>query len=107
MEICHTHIRAERVERLLRGALQTSHSAYQDVSGHLGFMAPEGVSEGFRPDVGTLASRPDLVDRRGQVLATDIKTFSLFAEPKRISRVDEAIEKLALVIPNQIGRAHV
>ena len=40
------------------------------------------------------ASRPDIVDRNGEVLATDIKTASLFAEPRRIVDADEAIEKI-------------
>lgn len=46
------------------------------------------------------ASRPDLVDRNGEVLATDIKTASLFAEPRRIVDIDEAIEKLQTVLPD-------
>ena len=46
------------------------------------------------------ASRPDIVDRNGEVLATDIKTSSLFAEPRRIVDADEAIEKLATVLPD-------
>lgn len=46
------------------------------------------------------ASRPDIVDRNGQVLATDIKTASLFAEPRRIVDIDEAIEKLQTVLPD-------
>ncbi|RVD65314.1 penicillin-binding protein 2, partial [Mesorhizobium sp. M4A.F.Ca.ET.029.04.2.1] len=45
------------------------------------------------------ASRPDIVDRNGEVLATDIKTASLFAEPRRIVDADEAIEKLSTVLP--------
>ncbi|MDK9696337.1 MAG: penicillin-binding protein 2 [Siculibacillus sp.] len=44
-------------------------------------------------------ARPDLLDRNGEVLATDVKSASLFAEPKRILDVDEAIEALATVIP--------
>nr|WP_244636747.1 penicillin-binding protein 2 [Limoniibacter endophyticus] len=46
------------------------------------------------------ASRPDIVDRNGEVLATDIKTFSLFGEPRRIVDADEAIEKLMTVLPD-------
>ncbi len=44
-------------------------------------------------------ARPDLLDRNGEVLATDVKSASLYAEPKRILDVDEAIEALATVIP--------
>ena len=47
----------------------------------------------------TLASRPDLVDRDGRLLATDIRTASLFAEPRRVVDVDEAVERLAEVLP--------
>lgn len=44
--------------------------------------------------------RPDILDRNGEVLATDVKSSSLYAEPKRILDVDEAIEALASVIPD-------
>ena len=46
------------------------------------------------------AARPDILDRNGEVLATDIKTSSLFAEPKHILDVDEAVEALATVLPD-------
>ncbi len=45
------------------------------------------------------ASRPDILDRNGEILATDIKTASLFAEPRRIEDVDETVEKLGTVLP--------
>lgn len=45
------------------------------------------------------AARPDLVDRNGEILATDIRTASLFAEPRKILDVDEAIELLSTVLP--------
>ncbi|NVK33745.1 MAG: penicillin-binding protein 2 [Rhodobacteraceae bacterium] len=45
------------------------------------------------------ASRPDLVDRHGEILATDIKTASLYAEPRRILDVDDAVEGLMRVLP--------
>ena len=38
--------------------------------------------------------RPDLVDRNGEILATDIKVMSVFAEPRRIIDKDEAVELL-------------
>src|SRR5438874_3166642 len=45
-------------------------------------------------------ARPDIVDRNGEVLATDVKAPSLFAEPRRIIDKDEAIELLTGVMPD-------
>jgi cell division protein FtsI (penicillin-binding protein 3) len=45
------------------------------------------------------AARPDIVDRNGVVLATDIRTVSVFAEPRRIIDKDEAVELLTAVLP--------
>ncbi|MBZ9799500.1 peptidoglycan D,D-transpeptidase FtsI family protein [Mesorhizobium sp. ES1-4] len=64
---------------------------------YLGFQTPD-LSGG--PQSRVTASRPDIVDRNGEVLATDIKTASLFAEPRRIVDADEAIEKLSTVLPD-------
>jgi len=43
-------------------------------------------------------ARPDILDRNGEILATDVRTPSLFAEPQRIIDVDEAAELLTAVI---------
>ena len=45
-------------------------------------------------------ARPDIVDRNGVVLATDVKTPSLFGEPRRIMDKDEAIELLTAALPD-------
>lgn len=47
-----------------------------------------------------VATRPDILDRNGELLATDINTVSLYAEPRRIVDADEVVEKLASVLPN-------
>ena len=47
-----------------------------------------------------VASRPNIVDRNGLLLATDLNMVSLYAEPRRIIDADEVVEKLASVIPN-------
>jgi cell division protein FtsI (penicillin-binding protein 3) len=73
---------------------------YAAIAGRLvyfGLLEPEGPSG---PVSRVTASRPDIVDRNGQVLATDIKTASLFAEPRRIVDADEVIEKLSTVLPD-------
>jgi len=45
-------------------------------------------------------ARPDILDRRGEVLATDVRMPSLFGEPKRLIDVDEAVELLTAVMPD-------
>ncbi|WP_375409616.1 peptidoglycan D,D-transpeptidase FtsI family protein [uncultured Methylobacterium sp.] len=47
----------------------------------------------------TTAIRPDIVDRNGEILATDIRTVSVFAEPRNIYDKDEAVELLTAVLP--------
>jgi cell division protein FtsI (penicillin-binding protein 3) len=45
-------------------------------------------------------ARPDILDRNGEILATDVKAASLFGEPKRLIDVDEAVELLNAVMPD-------
>jgi cell division protein FtsI (penicillin-binding protein 3) len=45
-------------------------------------------------------ARPDIVDRNGAILATDVKAASLFGEPRRIIDKDEAIELLTATVPD-------
>jgi cell division protein FtsI (penicillin-binding protein 3) len=47
----------------------------------------------------TATARPDILDRNGMILATDVRTPSLFAEPRRIIDLDEATELLTAVVP--------
>jgi len=51
------------------------------------------------------AARPDILDRNGAVLATDVKVMSVFAEPRRIIDKDEAVELLTAVLPEVDARA--
>lgn len=46
------------------------------------------------------AARPDIVDRNGDILATDVKMVSVFAEPRNIIDKDEAVELLTAVLPD-------
>ncbi|MBN8935918.1 MAG: penicillin-binding protein 2 [Rhizobiales bacterium] len=43
-------------------------------------------------------ARPDILDRNGLILATDVRAPSLFAEPRKIIDVDEATELLTAVL---------
>src|SRR5271170_6651257 len=51
-------------------------------------------------DQAASGARPDLLDRNGQVLATDVRTLSVFAEPNRIIDKDEAVELITAVLPD-------
>ncbi|CAN7344829.1 penicillin-binding protein 2 [Rhizobium sp. LjRoot98] len=63
-----------------------------------GLAQPEMVSSIGRAD-NLMASRPDILDRNGEILATDIRTVSLYAEPHKIVDADEAVEQLSTVLP--------
>ncbi len=52
----------------------------------------------------TSAARPDILDRNGEILATDIRTVSVFAEPRKIIDKDEAVELLTAVLPDLNAR---
>jgi len=45
-------------------------------------------------------TRNDIIDRNGQILATNLPVSSLFANPKKIINSKVTVEKLATVIPN-------
>jgi cell division protein FtsI (penicillin-binding protein 3) len=45
-------------------------------------------------------ARPDIIDRNGEVLATDVMSYSVFAEPRNIIDPDEATELLTAVFPD-------
>ena len=81
--------------------------AYCIVGGRLvqyGIAAPDSVSS-IGPADKLMASRPDIIDRNGELLATDIRTVSLYAEPHKIVDADEAVERLRTVLPELDGRA--
>lgn len=43
--------------------------------------------------------RPDIIDRNGIVLATDIAVASLYADPRKILDMDEAVESISAILP--------
>ncbi|MHA6643071.1 peptidoglycan D,D-transpeptidase FtsI family protein [Mesorhizobium sp. A623] len=72
---------------------------YAVITGRLVYLGFQDADNSGAPASRVTASRPDIVDRNGELLATDIKTASLFAEPRHIVDADEAIERLATVLP--------
>lgn len=58
-----------------------------------------------RATTGAISSaRPDIVDRNGVVMATDVRSVSVFAEPRKIIDKDEATELLTAVLPDLDAR---
>jgi len=47
----------------------------------------------------TSFSRPDIIDRHGRILATDVAAPSLYADPKNVLSVDETMERLSVLLP--------
>ena len=66
---------------------------------YLGFQEEKQYAFYNSEDIAITAARPDIRDRNGEMLATDLVTSSLFAEPRLIVDVDEAVDKLLTVLP--------
>ena len=75
---------------------------YAIISGRLVTYAltPESHNSGRGAADAVATARPDIVDRNGEILATDVTAPSLFGEPKRLIDVDEAVELLTAVMPD-------
>lgn len=76
---------------------------YGVIAGRLMMFAMVSDQHGGHRRIGQDAvatARPDILDRNGQILATDIKTPSLFAEPRKLIDVDEATELLTAEMPD-------
>ncbi len=65
----------------------------------IGLTVRDGTIEGVARDVIT-ATRPALLDRHGLEMAVDIRVPSLFAAPRNIVDVEEAVTKLRTVLPD-------
>jgi cell division protein FtsI (penicillin-binding protein 3) len=74
--------------------------AFAAVAAQLVRLALSGQSElasSFGATVEQSFARPDIVDRNGRLLATDVEAYSLFADPTRVLDRDEVVEKLRAV----------
>jgi cell division protein FtsI (penicillin-binding protein 3) len=77
--------------------------AYAGVAGRLvllGLSHDPPLTLKVAADQAASGARPDLLDRNGEILATDVKTMSVFAEPRRIIDKDEAVELITAVLPD-------
>lgn len=78
-------------------------AAYGAVAGKLVHMAvspDEDIRAKAAAQAALATRRPDIVDRHGRMLATDLVAPSLFAEPRRMVDPDEAADLLMTVFPD-------
>lgn len=66
----------------------------------LGWPSPVMISLAAAEVVAVTHSRPDIVDRNGRLLATDLRVPSLYADPAIVIDRDEVVEKLLRVLPD-------
>lgn len=57
------------------------------------------ASDGLPQKITT--TRADITDRNGEILATTLRTYSLYAEPHKIWNVQETVDKLLTVFPHE------
>ena len=95
--------RAAKARARVGFAILAFAAIYAVIGGRLIMFAVGGDNHGARRTAAQDAiatARPDIVDRNGEVLATDVKAPSLFGEPRRIIDQDEAVELLTATLPD-------
>lgn len=65
----------------------------------LALRSPAEIRVSLAEPIARNSSRPDIVDRNGRLLATDVAMHSLYVDPLLVLDVDEATEKLSALLP--------
>lgn len=75
--------------------------AYGVIGGKLVYLGFTAKDQTITASIqGLSTARPDIVDSTGEVLATDIRIASLFAEPFRIPDPEDAVRRIAAAMPD-------
>lgn len=75
--------------------------AFGSVAGQLLFLGLKSgpqIALAVSEPIATSFARPDIIDRNGRLIATDVEAPSLFADPAIVLDRDEVVEKLATVL---------
>ena len=80
--------------------------AFLTIAGQLTHLTifPKPDDGPVRPIVEGPMPRPDIIDRNGVLLATDVAVASIFADPSKIIDIDEAVEALTATMPDLDAR---
>lgn len=80
--------------------------AFVAISGQLGKLTLWPKADDGKDRIAEEAAlpRPDIIDRNGVLLATDVAVASLYADPRKIIDVDEAVELLTATLPDLESR---
>jgi cell division protein FtsI (penicillin-binding protein 3) len=75
--------------------------AFAVIGGRMGVLASTEAEEPRAAAVGNpiIGQRADIVDRNGRILATNLDTFSLYAQPQEMVDPQYAAEQLAVIFP--------
>ena len=93
----------QQIRNRLKLAMSAFGIVYLVIAGRLMLLAtmtPDAPVHYLDPGEQVSHARPDILDRAGNVLATDINVPSVYAEPNKIYDVDEAIEDITSVFPD-------
>lgn len=83
--------------------------AFGAIGAQLLRLASKGAAQvqiSMNAPIASSLSRPDLVDRNGRLLASDVEMPSLYADPMLIADRDEVAEKLSSIFPD-LDRQHL
>ena len=74
--------------------------AFLLIGGRLVTLGFTGMSQGAGGlyDISSTVHRPDILDRHGRLLATDIKGATLYADPAKVIDIDELAEQVTSVL---------
>ncbi len=95
--------RAEKARARVGFTILAFAAVYAVIAGRLVMFAVGADAHGARQAAvrdAVATARPDIIDRHGEILATDIKAPSLYGEPRRLIDKDEAIELLTATLPD-------